>query len=109
MKVKDAVCQRTPASSTGHSSTLFCSCTWAVPHEANTLTIPDPHGLRNSHCSIESRYSFDQHLGEQLVQRDREITDALACGMVDGVGERGSDADEANLANTFGTHGIQRL
>ena len=38
-----------------------------------------------------------------------EITDALACGMVDGVGERGSDADEANLANTFGTHGIQRV
>ena len=36
-----------------------------------------------------------------MVEGDRERADAAAGGVVDGVGDRGGDADEADLADSF--------
>src|SRR5258706_16284193 len=43
---------------------------------------------------------------QQLIQRDRQIADADARGMIDGVGDGGSGADDPEFANPLRTHGI---
>ena len=42
----------------------------------------------------------------QLVYRDRQIADALARRMMDGVGDRGGDADDADLAQALDAEAI---
>jgi len=43
---------------------------------------------------------------QQLLQRDRQIADADARGVIDGVGDgRGGD-DDPDLANALGAHGV---
>src|SRR6266699_5731921 len=43
---------------------------------------------------------------QQLIQRDRQVTDANARRMKDGVGNRSGGADDPDFANAFRTHRI---
>src|SRR5690606_30061574 len=46
---------------------------------------------------------------QQLVGRDREVADASAGGVVDGVGDGGAGAGDADLADAAGAHGGVRV
>src|SRR2546425_7173918 len=43
---------------------------------------------------------------QQLIQCDRQVTDANARGVIDGIGDGRSGADDPDFANAFRTHRI---
>src|SRR6516165_236975 len=49
---------------------------------------------------------FTSRLREELVGGDREVADADAGGVVDGVGDRGGDTHDADLAGPLGAHRV---
>jgi hypothetical protein len=56
--------------------------------------------------STRTRPGSSPSFGQQVLDGDRDVADADAGGVVDGVGDRGGHADGADLADSSGADGV---
>src|SRR6266446_758862 len=84
------------------------SCVFIValsPYYSRSASHRLTHGstMRHGGPTLRPQPSHSPH---QLIKCDRQIADADACGVIDGVGDGGSSADDPDLANPLRTHWI---
>src|SRR3954464_2648663 len=65
--------------------------------------------LARVHAELAEDLAQSRVRSQELVEGDRNRSDAATSGVVDTVRDSGGDADQPNLANALGTEGRERI